>query len=536
MIYKIWAIISNVWLENDLIKSYGGFANPPSWHFIDAFSPFGFTCDGMQTSMCGGLANPPYGKCDTIFYTKCHQQKRNPMKQLLLSLLILSPLTAATIPSKGSDLKITIYNENLAFVNEHRDVTVEKGKQQLIYEGVPSAVIPQSVIPTFSGVDTTLYSQNYSYDLISLDSMLQKSIDQNVAFYTNGEDPRLSEGTLLAVNPVMIQERQSGDIYTLNTSTQVIFSQIPDTMITKPSLVWNVETAQAGKTNIDLKYLTKGLSWESDYVLNLHNGTLDLTGWITVNNNSGVAYENAEITCLAGEVNRIVDEKVEYTMPIAAKMKASRSPNVQQESFSGYHIYKIPFKETIANKQQKQINFIEKEGVSYQQYGKYENSYFENYGEQKLSFTNTIQFTNSKKNNMGIPLPNGTVRMYQKDSSDQTHFIGEQHLKNIPEDENITLSIGTLFDVIGEKKITKFTAKNHYRNVETTYQLRNQGEEPVTLKLKENIPVYGERIKLKTSCKGMCSVKKLNAFVREFTIHLKAKESYSFTSEFEVNY
>jgi hypothetical protein len=164
------------------------------------------------------------------------------------------------------------------------------------------------------------------------------------------------------------------------------------------------------------------------------------------------------------------------------------------------------------------------------------NSYFENYGEQKLQFSNTIEFENKKENNMGISLPTGVVRMYQKDSKNETHFIGESRVGNIPEDENVTLTVGTLFDAVGEKKITKFVAKKHYRNVETTYNVRNQGKEPLELKIEERVPVYGNDITVKTSCKDHCSVEKKNAFVREFTIMLKAKEKYSFTSEFEVNY
>ena len=122
--------------------------------------------------------------------------------------------------------------------------------------------------------------------------------------------------------------------------------------------------------------------------------------------------------------------------------------------------------------------------MKYHQYGKNINSHFENYGEQKLEFSNTIEFENKKENNMGISLPSGVVRMYQKDSSKETHFIGEERVSNIAEDENVTLSIGTLFDVVGEKTVTKFVSKKHYRNVETTYNVRNQGKEPLELELK----------------------------------------------------
>jgi len=455
---------------------------------------------------------------------------------LLFSTFILANVT---VPSNESDLKITIYNDNKAFINDSRTVEVKQGKQKLVYEGVPSSVITESVVPTFSGIKSNLYSQNYIYDLVSLQSMLEKSIDKEVAFFSNDKEPTLSRGLVLSASPhVMIKEKESGRIFTLNSATQVIFDKVPSNMITKPSLVWNIESEEDGRLDIDLKYLTRGVSWKSDYVLNLNKESLDLKAWITVKNNSGVAYKNADITCLAGEVNSIRMPKINAR---AVRFETKASPmmdmqEVEEEAFSGYHIYKIPFRETIENKEQKQISFIDKKEINYHQYGKSINGYFENYGEEKLKFSNTIKFENKKENHMGISLPAGVVRMYQKDSNEKTHFIGESRIHNTPEDENITLTIGTLFDAVGEKIVSKFVARKHYRNVETTYNIRNQGKESLILKIEERIPQYGNDIKLKTSCQKNCSVQKKNAFIREFTIRLKAKEKYLFTSEFEVNY
>ena len=460
------------------------------------------------------------------------------MRKIIYAVLLLGGYAGAlvTVPPVGSDLKITIYNDNRAFIQDMRKVTVEKGKQKLVYEGVPASVITQSVVPTFEGMRINLYSQNYMYDLVSLHSMLLNSIGKTVGFYANGEKSHLEKGLLLSVDPVMIQEEKSGTIVTLERATQVVFSRVPDSMITKPSLVWNLETEKAGTLGIDLKYLASGISWKSDYVLNLRRETLDLTGWITVKNNSGVSYVDAQITCLAGDVHRAEEPKtlsqVMYKRGINMDMAMPES--VSEASFSGYHIYRIPFRETIANKQQKQISFIDKRGVSYIQYGLCQNSYFERYKEQKLHFANTIRFENTQENHLGIALPRGVVRMYQNDEKNETHFIGEQRVGNIPEDENVTLTVGTLFDAVGEKRITKYVARRHYRNVETSYWVRNQGKTALLLKIKEMIPVYGEHITLKTSCKGNCSVEKKSAFVREFSIKLKAKEAYSFTSEFEV--
>lgn len=459
------------------------------------------------------------------------------MKHLLYLSLLGTVLTANTVvPQTASNLAITIYNDDRAFIHDIREANVTAGRQKLIYEGVPSQVITASVVPTFSGVSTQLFSQNYIYDLISLESMLKNSIDKTVEFYTNGKTPTLSSGTLLAYTPtVMIRQKNTGKILTLENPTQVIFTSVPDEMITRPSLVWNIETAKAGTLGVDLKYLTGGINWKSDYVLNLGKKSLNLVGWITVNNHSGVAYPNAQITCLAGDVNRVQD-RAPRMMSKSVIMASAPSPEVAEESFSGYHIYKIPFRETIANNQQKQIRFLDKTDVGYTQYGRLVNRYFKKDGRQKLRFANVVEFVNTQDNNMGIPLPSGIVRMYQADSTGESHFIGESRIHNIPEGEKVKLTVGTLFDIAGEKTTTKYTARKGYRNVETTYALRNRGESAQTLKIEEIVPTYGENIRLKSNCSGICTQRKLGAFVREFTIKLKAKGEYKFTTEFEVYY
>jgi hypothetical protein len=460
-------------------------------------------------------------------------------KIIILTLLNSLAFASVNIPQNATDLKITIYNNDRAFVNERRTVEVEKGKQKLVYEGVPSSVITQSVIPTFTNINTTLYSQNFVYDLISLNSMLQNSIDKEVNYYKNHHaknDKRiLQKGRLLAINPILIKNN-NGQIISLNNSNQIVFSKVPKNMITKPSLVWNTDVNNSGKLDIDLKYLTKGISWKSDFVLNLSDASFDLNGWITINNNSGTSYKNADISVIAGDVNK-VKEVIKYERMYKTNMMAdsiSSSPRVKQEAFSGYHLYKIPFKENINNKEQKQITFLENKDVKYKQYGVANNTNFGNYGTQKLQFISTIEFKNSKENKMGIPLPSGIVRMYKKSSSGQTHFIGEEKLKNTAKNEIVKLKIGKLFDVVGDKKIIKYKNSKNYQTTTTQYKIRNQGEKVTEIRIKESIPRYGNNIKLESSCNYNCRVVKKDAFHREFIIKVKPNEEFVFTSTFEI--
>ncbi|WP_457605597.1 DUF4139 domain-containing protein [Nitratifractor sp.] len=456
------------------------------------------------------------------------------MKKIFFHSLLFAVLTWAqtVVPPQPSELSLTVYNDNRAFVHETRKVQVEKGKQTLVYEGVASSVISASVIPTFSGVDTRLYSQNYSYDLVSLDSLLRHSIGKEVEFWTNGKRPTRSAGTLLASQPtVIVREKGSERILALEKPEQVIFDRLPEGMIPRPSLLWEVETARAGELRIDLRYLTTGIGWKSDYVLDLHEHTLDLVGWITVDNHSGADYRDVRLAFVAGELHR-----AEKARPLRMYKAMAAAPEnaVRQEAFSGYHLYTIPFRQTLADKEQKQIRFLRRSEIGYHSYGQAVVSSFPRAGVQKLRFVNTVRFSNSKANHLGLPLPAGTVRIYREDSAKESRFVGESRIGNLPADENVTLKLGMLFDATGEKKIVKYVSRQGYRHVRTHYTLHNRGKTPLELRIEERIPTHGNRIELHSDCAGICSVRKLSAFVREFTVRLPAGKSYSFDSEFEV--
>ena len=454
-----------------------------------------------------------------------------------IALLILPALLALAgetlVPQNRSDLELTLYNDDRVFVHDLRELNVSSGRQTLVYEGVASSLLSASVIPTFLGPPVRLYSQNYRYDLISLPSMLRHSVGREVSFFTNGKQPVRSEGTLLAYQPtVMVREKGSGRILSLEKPTQVLFREIPPGMAPRPSLVWNVDVRQSGNLKVDLKYLATGISWKSDYVLDLRDDTLDLTGWITIDNRSGVSYSDARIACLAGEVH-----KVRTPAPIRRMVKAmpaAAAPEVRQEAFAGYHLYRIPFRETLADKERKQIPFLRRSGIACRRYGKTEIRSFPRSGVEKLRFVQTLEFSNRLSNGLGTPLPAGIARVYSRDAEGTSRFIGESRIGNIPADENVTLPLGILFDVVGEKRVTRYVSRTGYRSATLRYSLRNRGKTPQILKIEERIPTYGDRIELRSDCSGPCSVRTLSAFVREFTVRLEGGKSYEFTSGFEV--
>ena len=458
------------------------------------------------------------------------------MKKTVFSLLVLSSslLTAGNlaITNAPEDVSMTVYGNNLAMVSEKRSAVIGKpGRVKLMYPGVPSLIDTSSVIATFAQ-QTNLFSQNYSYDVISYDSLLKYHLGKTIHYTEKEESVEIKEGTLLSTAPLLVREKNYGMIYIPH---QVFFPDIPKDMAVKPSLFWNIET-DAKRLDIDLKYLTKGLSWKSDYTVNLiDNSTLDLNSWVTIVNNSGATYANADITVLAGEVNQppSAGSRRIYAKRMMAD-QAEDSGNIQNEAFSGYHIYKIPFRETIKDKEKKQISFIQKKAISYEKYAlNTETFYFSDFGERKLRFSQIVEFENSEKNHLGIPLPRGTVRVYKEDKSHVSRFVGASNIRDIPKDETVKLTIGKYFDIVGKERVTAFRQTSKEDHITYEIVVNNHSKQNEVVKLKKSIPANLGKLEIKDSCAKQCSKESLNAFTSRYSIALKPGEEYKMTISYD---
>ena len=458
------------------------------------------------------------------------------MKPIIFSsLLLCSTLLTAdnlAITSEPEEVALTLYGSNLAMITEKRSVKIEKpGQVKLMYPGVPSSIDTSSILASFSE-PVRLYSQNYSYDVISYASLLKNHLGKTIHYIEKKDSVEIKEGTLLATNPLLVRERNFGVIF---TPYQIFFPDIPREMAVKPSLFWNVET-QAKTLDIDLKYLAHGMSWKSDYTANLSSDkTLDLNSWITITNNSGATYQDANITVLAGEVNAPQPQSRRVYAKRAMMAAAEDAGNIQSEAFSGYHIYPIPFKETIRDKEKKQISFIEKQGITYQKYGfNREFVYFSNFGERKLRFDQVIEFKNSQENHLGIPLPKGTVRVYKEDKGGTSRFVGAANISDIPKDEKVKLTIGKYFDIVGKERITSYRQTKTDKHITYEITVSNHGKEKEYIKLQKSVPTNQGKLTVTDNCDKQCSKEEINAFEAQYTILLKPDETYKLTVTYDV--
>jgi hypothetical protein len=460
------------------------------------------------------------------------------MKVMIVIMLIIGFGTAASagtneekagIYSSGIDdrqgMAITIYNVNLGLVKEQREIELSRGIGELRFMDVASQIIPTSVhIKSLIDPNSLrVLEQNYEYDLLSPQKLLDKYIGKEVKlyyknFYTEREE--MVTATLLSNNggPIF----KIGDEITFGHPGRIIFPGVPENLISKPTLVWLIENSLPSSQKVEVSYLTNGINWRADYVLTLNekDDKADLSGWVTIDNKSGAIYSNAKLKLIAGDVNRVKDE-YEYRDKMfrtAMKEAVQAAPQFKEEAFFEYHIYTLQRTSTIKENQTKQISLVtagdipvKKElifrGAPYYYY----NQYGEAIPNQKVGVF--VQIENRKENNLGMPLPKGIVRVYKYDTEGSLQFIGEDSVDHTPKDEKIRVKLGDAFDVIGSRKQTdwKKIASDTY---EAAFEisLRNHKNEDVTVKVAEPIP--GDWQMLSNSHDYI----KTDAFAAEFNI------------------
>ena len=389
---------------------------------------------------------------------------------------------------------------------------------------VASKIIPTSVsIRSLVDPDTLqILEQNYEYDLLNPQKLLDKYVGKEVKlyyknFYTEREE--IVTATLLSNNggPIF----KIGDEITFGHPGRIIFPGVPENLISKPTLVWLIENSLSSAQRVEATYLTNGINWRADYVVTLNDkdDRADLSGWVTIDNKSGTTYKNAKLKLVAGDVNRVQDE-YEYRdkMLRVAESAAKAAPQFEEKEFFEYHIYTLQRPSTIKDNQTKQISLVtadtipvKKELLFYGARYYYYNQHGEVMSNQKVGVF--VEMENKKEHNLGIPLPKGTVRVYKHDHEGSLQFVGEDSIDHTPKDEKVRVKLGDAFDVVGSRKQTDWK-KIAYDTYEAGFEisLRNHKKEDVVVRVIEPIP--GDWKMLSSSHE----YKKTEAFTAEFNI------------------
>jgi hypothetical protein len=442
----------------------------------------------------------------------------------------------STTHADQTDLALTVYNSNIALVRDLRQLTLPGGSFRLKFMDIAATVNPATVhFRSLNEPDKLgVIEQNYEYDLLEPAKLLHKYVGKEVTLvrsYQENNSTKREEikATLLADNngPVW---KIGNDIVTGMYVESYRFPEVPRNLFDRPTLLMSLENSGARKHQVEASYLASNLSWNADYVLTVarDDKAADLDGWVTLSNNSGTAFHNARLQLVAGDLNRLpaVAGRADV-MEMRAMAKTANAAQFQQENFSEYHLYSLGRRTSVEDKENKQISLLQGSGAPVDKVFVVngQNFYYHNAQNPGAPLKDPVmvfyKFKNEEKSSLGMPLPAGNLRVYQKDSKGGVLFIGEDRIDHTPKDETVTVHIGNAFDVVAERKQTDYKRiDNHTWEMEFEITLRNHKDAPITVEVNE--PIGGSWEMLSSSYKFT----KTAAFAAQFHVPI-AKDGTS---------
>jgi hypothetical protein len=454
-------------------------------------------------------------------------------------------IAAFMAAAKPSSIELTVYNQGFGLVKEVRSIDLKLGRQTLAVEDVAAMIDPTSVgfrSLTDKGSFDVL-EQNYRYDLINPEAILNKSVGQRLRFIrTIANVKDVLYGVLLSAPTAVVASPNGGSEQTfngmvirtddgrivLNPTGEVEVQHVPEGLISRPTLLWDLNAQRSGPNSVELSYITQGMKWEANYVLTLGDGALaDLQGWVTLDNQSGATYENAKLKLLAGEVNLVAPQPPAYGLNYSQGLAVPDAPPPKfiGQSLFEYHLYTLQRPATVKNKETKQISLLEAKNIPFVKkliFDWTSNPYYVSearpgfYSERagfQINLDQTantsdkyaavgqfdfggsgpasragqvgttihpkvkIVFTNDQKSHLGMPLPKGKFRVYQRDNEGSVQMLGEGEIDHTPRNETVGLVIGQAFDVVGTRKTSNVRiVRNHIANDWYEIELRNRKE------------------------------------------------------------
>ncbi len=443
----------------------------------------------------------------------------------------LAQTTQTSTVDDQQEVAVTVYNSNIALVRDVRRLRIAPGTVHLRFMDIAARVNPATVhiVSLTAPKDLRVLEQNYEYDLLNPQRLLEKYVGREVTLVrlvteNNSTKEVAVKATLLAYNqgPVWKVGR---DIITGMGADRYIFPEVPENLYSKPTLVWLLENQRAGEQTVEASYLTNDVNWNADYVLTVGSDqkAADLNGWVTIVNKSGTAFKNALLQLVAGELHRVYDRAGVRGRVMALEAAKAPEPEFAEEAISEYHLYTLERRTTLQENETKQISLLAATGVQIEKHFVVDGQryYYRNRQQPGRPIKDPvkvyIKFKNAESNSLGIPLPAGTVRVYQGDSKGRVQFIGEDRIDHTPKDETLDLHIGNAFDVVSERKQTDYEklATNVYE-MEFEIALRNHKPDPITVEVNE--PIAGDWTMVHSNYKH----EKTAAFAARFNVPVEA--------------
>jgi hypothetical protein len=401
------------------------------------------------------------------------------MKQLLVFALFTVALASLAL---ADDVAITVYNQNLALVKEGRTLDFQKGVNKMNLTDVAAFIDPTSVhFKLKSGSDNIqLLEQNYQYDLVSSEKILQKYLGNNIDVIMKNGDV-LTGRYLSSSSGYLVLQLPEGAIRLINDKEMlsVTAPKLPEGLIVVPTLQWLLSSDVSGKRDVEVSYLTSNINWHAEYIalLDATDTKLQLSGWVSLDNQSGKTYRDAKLKLVAGDINRVQPpQQLMYAKGGRAMELSATDQGFEEKTFFEYHMYTLGRQSTIANNETKQVSLFEPANTPVKKLYRY------TVADGSKDVNVVVTFKNSEANGMGMPLPAGKIRLTKLDSDGSEEFLGEDQIDHTPKDEEVEIKVGNAFDVVGETNtMDSKQISNRVRELTLEVKLRNHKKEDVTV-------------------------------------------------------
>jgi hypothetical protein len=434
----------------------------------------------------------------------------------IISIVSLAGLMAQAV--FGAEPALTIYNQDFAVVRDTVPLDLKSGVNSVRYTDATARVEPDSVILRDPAGKHSLqiWEQNYRNDPVTQELLLSLFEGKTVDFETlrlkdNTQVREIIPGKIIRSGYVPgggseqpIIEVNGKLQFTLPGTPR--FPDLGDDTVLKPTLNWLLQSDQPGKFDAEVSYITGGFTWEADYnLVSPEKGdTVDLIGWVTMNNQSGKTFRDAKIKLMAGDVNKIQPPHLTKLGGRAIRtmaMPEAGEEAVTEKAFDEFHLYTLARSTTLLDRETKQVEFVRATDVKapviyvydgaesgYRFYGGL--NYNQDYGREGNKKVRVMrEFVNAETNHLGIALPKGKLRFYRRDADGQMEFVGEDMIDHTPRNETIRVTTGNAFDLVGERKQTNFRVDTGDKWLDESFEikLRNRKQEPVEIRVVEHL-------------------------------------------------
>ena len=383
-----------------------------------------------------------------------------------------------------------------AVVKEEQAFTFDKGVGELSFTGFAALLDPTTV--SFISLDdekTKVLEQDYRFDLVSNEKLMQRFIDKPVTVTTTqGASRMMHSGTLLSTMGGIVLQKDGGGIVTINDYDTIDFPSLPGGLLTKPTLVWTTFSPQGGEQETRLAYQTTGITWWADYNLvftpgdNPNSGTLEVGAWVSILNQSGGTYDEARLKLVAGDVNRAPQpgrgvRETRLDMSMDAMSVRAAPKGFEEKAFGDYHLYTLGRPATIPDNSTKQLELFDAaRGVPVEKIFVYDGA------RNPTDVGVFLEFTNAEDIGLGIPMPQGRIRVSQVDTADGSlEFVGEDTIDHTAREEEISIKLGNAFDIVGERRVVEANRNTDRKVMVQTIEVkvRNRKDEPADMIVRE---------------------------------------------------